>query len=451
MVEVPIKMHIQNLAKQAREACRLVALLPSQIRQTAMLKMAEELEARHEEIALANKEDVEGISKDLGPDVYRQALERIRIDEEDVGAMAEGIRAVAQQPDPIGEVTSSWNSVEGMQISRVRVPLGVVAVISEMGPAVMTESIAMCLKTGNVCFYRGGNDWFRTNSSIATICRDAAVAAGVPAEAIVFLDRPEREGALEVVRLPKFIDGVVPRGKAGLRRAVMEQSRVPVLGYDGGACHVYIDGDAEIPLAQSIVVNSKIQDPAASNSADTVLIHQSVTRQLLPGLVRRLLDEFKVDLIGCPKTTSLLGIMEMSGHKGIQPAKDEHYGQKFQSLTLVLKIVKDLDEAISHIAAYGPGHTDAIVTRDYSAAMRFVREVNSSAVLVNASTRLNNSTEMNLGPEMGMNTLQAFRRGPLTLHALTSEKYVGFGFGHLRHPHPVPQTYHDAMMLSPKF
>lgn len=451
MVEVPIKLYVQNLAQKAKAKAQSLGMVPAPIRKKALLGMADSLEERCEEVLEANKCDLEAIPKDLGTTAYRTVLDRIRISQETVQDMAQGILIVADQPDPVGEMTSCWNTIDGIQMARVRVPLGVIGIISEMGPEVTAQSIAICLKTANVCLCRGGKDWFETSKVVAKILQESAEQLGIPEGTIVFLDRPEREGVLELVRLPKYIDAVIPRGMGGLRRAVLEQARVPVIGYDGGASHVYVDGDADIPLAQTIAVNSKIQDPTASNAADTILIHQKVVRHLLPGLLRRFLEDFKVDVFGCPKTISLMGIMEMTGHKGITPAKEEHWGQKFQSLTVAIKVMKDMEEALEHIAAYGPGHTDTIVTRDYDAAMSFVQQVNSSAVLVNSSTRVHSGPELGLGPEIGMSTMSFHRRGPLVLNTLTSEKYVGFGSGHLRQPHPVPEAYEDAMMMSPKF
>ncbi len=451
MVEVPIKLYVQNLAQKAKAKAQSLGMVPAPIRKKALLGMADSLEERCEEVLEANKCDLEAIPKDLGTTAYRTVLDRIRISQETVQDMAQGILIVADQPDPVGEMTSCWNTIDGIQMARVRVPLGVIGIISEMGPEVTAQSIAICLKTANVCLCRGGKDWFETSKVVAKILQESAEKLGIPEGTIVFLDRPEREGVLELVRLPKYIDAVIPHGMGGLRRAVLEQARVPVIGYDGGASHVYVDGDADIPLAQTIAVNSKIQDPTASNAADTILIHQKVVRHLLPGLLRRFLEDFKVDVFGCPKTISLMGIMEMTGHKGITPAKEEHWGQKFQSLTVAIKVMKDMEEALEHIAAYGPGHTDTIVTRDYDAAMSFVQQVNSSAVLVNSSTRVHSGPELGLGPEIGMSTMSFHRRGPLVLNTLTSEKYVGFGSGHLRQPHPVPEAYEDAMMMSPKF
>jgi len=451
MVELPIKMYIHNLAKAAHEAIRPLALVTTQTRSQLLEDVITQIDHRRQEIVEANEQDLQAIPKDLEPDAYRQARDRVRFLDEDVSAMLDHVREVAAEPDPTGEVSQGWSTVDGLQMTKVRVPIGVLAVISDLGPNIVAESMAMCLRSGNVCILRGGKDWFKTNSAISKIFQDCVQSAGMPMAAVTFIDRPDREGILELTKLPKLINGVIPRGGPGLRKAIMEHARVPVLGYDGGPCHVYIDGDADLPLSQGVVVNSKIQDPSASNAADTVLVHQAMGRQLLPGLLRRLLEEFQVNVIGCPKTVALMGMMEMTGHKGITPAQEEDWGRKFESLTLAIKIVKDFDEALEHIAQFGPGHTDTIVTRDYATAMRFVREVDSSAVLVNASTRLNSGDQMGLGTEIGLNTSHFHLRGPLTLKALTTEKYIGLGTGQLRHPHPVPQAYQDAMMLSAKF
>ena len=454
MVEVPIKMHVQNLARIAYGAVRPFSLLSSQQRTTVLEVMAERLEERIDDVLSSNQEDLDAIPKDIGPEEFRKRRGRVMIIRDDVEQMVETIRRICSEPDPIGQEIQGWTSVDGLEISRVRVPIGVIGVISEFGPQVLAESVAMCIRSGNVCIVRGGRDWFLTNTTLMTVLKEAAEGQGMPKGGITFIDRPDdKDGVLELTRLPKLVHGVIPRGRAGLRKVILEQSRVPVLGYDGGLCHVYIDGEADVPLAQGIVVNSKAQDPLDSNSVDTLLVHQGLSRQLLPGLLRRLLSDFKVDLIGCPKTISLMGIweLELTGHKGIAKAKEEDWGQKSQSLKLGVKVVSNLEEAISHINTYSPGHTDTIVTRDYDAAMRFVREVNSSAVLVNASTRLHAGSELGLGPDMGVNTNRFHVRGPLTLQALTMEKIVGLGTGQLRHPHPIVSEYEDAAMLSAKF
>ncbi len=451
MVEVPLKLYVQGLAKQAHAAARPLALMTGRDRTLALRAMAERLEAGKEDILAANRRDLEAIPRDGSTDDYRKARDHITVTEDDVAEMVAFIRRMAEEPDPAGEVSQGWVTRDGLRLHRVRVPIGVIAVISECGPAVTVESLAMCLRSGNVCVLRGGREWFLTNAAVASVLRGAAEDHGVPPGAVTFVDRPDRDGVLELTRLRHLVHGVVPRGGAGLRKAVMEQSRVPVLGYDGGLCHVYVDKETDVPLAQSVVVNAKIQDPRAANALDALLVHQAVAQQLLPGLIRRLLSEFSVELVGCPKTVSMMGLMAMTGHRGIRPAAADEWEQKRQSLTLGIKIVGTFDEGLAHMAAAGPGHTAAIVTRNYETAMRFVREADAGAVLVNASTRLHAGTHMELGEELGMNVLPVPARGALTLRALMTDKYVGFGAGQLREPHPVPQAYQDAMMLSAKF
>ena len=451
MVEVPIKLYVQGLAKKAKEAVRPLARSSGAIRSRALENMRELLLEEKESILEANQQDLDVVSKDLDAQAYRQALDQVRITKDAFDEMVDGLNVIIEQPDPIGEIPRLWSTADGLQVSRMRVPIGVIAVVSDMGPQVLLNAVSMCLKTGNVCVYRGGTEWFHTNRALITCLQKAVEQAGLPIEGITFLDRPEPDAALEVVRLTKYVNGVIAKGKASLRKGIMEHARVPLIGYDGGVSHMYIDEGADIPLAQTLAVNAKIQDPAASNALDTLLVHHNVARPLLPGLIRRLLEEFRVDVRGCPKTVSMVGIMEMTDHLGIKEAGEKDWGQKFQSLVLAIKIVADLDDALNHIAQYEPGHTDTIVTRDYDAAMRFVREVDSSAVLINASTRLHSGDQFGLGPEIGMNTNHFHARGPVTLQTLTSEKFVALGTGQLQQPHPIPQAYEDAMMLSPKF
>lgn len=451
MVEIPLKIHVQNLARAAHHAARPLALLSGKKRTDALLTIAEHLKDATQEILDANRRDLDAVPTEGDKSLYRQTLDRIRFTAGTLDEMTEHIRSVALLPDPVGEVSRVWNTEEGMQVRRVRVPLGVIGVISEFAATVMTESVALCLKSGNVCFYRGGREWQETNVATAKIIQEALESEKFPPGTFTFLDRSEPEGALEICRHPKLVNAIIPRGKGGLRKAVLEQSRVPVLGFDGGPCQIFIDEDADLPLAQTVVVNSKVQDPTASNSLDTLLVHQTISRRLLPGLLRRLLEEWKVDLLGCPTTISIMGIMEMTGHKGIGETSDETWSKKFQSPTLAIKVVNSLDEAIAHTARYGPGHTASIITRDYMNAMKFVQEVDACAVFVNASTRLHHGPRLGLGPELGMNVSPFHTRGPITLESLTAEKIVGLGSGQLSHPHPVPHAYEDAMMMSPKF
>ncbi|WP_447972537.1 glutamate-5-semialdehyde dehydrogenase [Nitrospira sp. Kam-Ns4a] len=451
MVEVPVKIYMTKLADRARAAARPLGLLPGPVRDAALLAMADRLVADEERILEANREDIQSIGKTLegepNKEAIKEAVERVRLTAEAVAELAEGLRRIAELPDPVGEVTRMWRRPNGMQVSRVRVPIGVIGVITDLGPSALIESAGLCLKAGNVCIFRAGVEAFRTTAAVAASLGVAAEQAGLPAGALSFVERTEKEAVLELLRMTKHVDALVPRGGAGLRKVVVEQSRVPILCHDGGVSHVYVDADADLPMAQNIVVNSKLQRPGAANACDTLLVHQAVARTLIPGLVRRLLDEFKVEVRGCPKTIALTGSQPMTGHKAVVEATEEDWGRQFLSKTLAMKMVKDMDEALDHIARYGPGQTDTIVTRDYAAAMRFAREVDAAAVLVNASTRLHAGTEFGLGGEIGISTGRVHARGPIGIEALTCEKYVVLGTGQLRQPHPVPVAYEDAIML----
>lgn len=451
MVEVPAKIYVTNLAKRAREAARPLALLSSGIKARALAAMAERVSVEAAAILEANRQDVESIGTHLeqgsDKDSVKAAVDRVRLTAEAIRGMADRMTQIAELPDPVGEVTRMWRQPNDMQVSRVRVPIGVIGIVSDSSPIVTTEAVALCLKSGNVCVVRGGPEWNRSGSLIATILREAAEQAGVPTGAITFIERPEREAAIELLRQSKFLDAIVPRGSAGLRQTVMEQSRLPVLCHDLGVCRVYVDADADLPVAQNIVVNSKVQLPSASNAADTLLVHQSIARALVPALVRRLLDEFKVEVRGCPKTITLTGSQSLTGYQAVKEATDEDWSRQFLSKTIAIKLVQDMDEALDHMARYGPGHTDTIVTRDYARAMRFVRETDSSAVLVNVSTRMHDGALLGLGGEIGISTSRLHARGPLALEELTCQKYVVLGTGQLRQPHPVPVTYEDAIML----
>ena len=451
MVEVPLKLYVRGLLKEAKAVARSMAGLSSQQKNQALQAMADALVEHKTRILEANQRDIDAIPKDGDKQVYRQSLERIRLDEEGIQQMVERLLDFLAYPDPVGEVSQAWMTPDGLHVHMVRAPLGVLGIISDMGPFMTVDSFGMCVKTNNVCVYRGGAEWLHTYEVVYRCLQEAAVKEGVPENGLIFLDRAAPEAALEVAKQPQYIQAVIPRGRASLRNGLLEHARVPIIGFDGGLCHVYIDQRADIPLAQTIAVNSKVQSPTAANAMDTLLVHKDVYRYVLPGLTRRLLQEYKVVLNGCPKTVAMLGFMEMTGYLGIKNAENVDWDKKFQSLAMNIKVVKDRQEALDHIAHYSPGHTDTIVTRDYDFAMQFTREVDSSAVLVNASTRLHGGEQFGLGPELGSNSRRLQDRGPLTLSKLTIEKYMVLGSGQLQLPHPLPTAYEDAMMLSSKF
>lgn len=451
MVEVPVKIVVTNLLKKAKEATRQMALLRTKQKNDILVSVAERMTDQEASILKANEQDVKNVGKTFEGEGNRErvkeAVDRVRLTPDGVKAMVETIRRVADLPDPVGDVPEMEQRPNGMQVSRVRAPIGVLAIISEFGPQTMAESVALCLKSGNVCVYRSGAEWTLTNAVLGAIWSKAAEEGGVPSGGLTFIDRPEKEAAVELFRQPKYVDAVIPKGGAGLRKAVLEQSRVPVLCHDGGVNIIYIDSDTDLPLAQNIVVNSKVQDAKAANSVDTLLIHQETARNLVPALIRRVLDEFKVEVRGCPKTNSLIGSQSFTSYKTVKEATEEDWTQQFLSANLAVKIVASLDEALDHLARYAPVYTAAIVTRDYETAMRFAREVEAAAVIVNASTRLHDAEQFGLGRQVGVSTGRIHARGPIALEQLTCEKYVVLGTGQLRHPHPVPITYEDAIML----
>jgi glutamate-5-semialdehyde dehydrogenase len=413
--------------------------------------MADRVAQDEAAILSANERDVDALGKSFGSEVSKDRLKaavaRVRMTPDDVKEMAERLRAIADQPDPVGAVTGRWERPDGLQVSRVRVSIGIIGIISELPPLVTVESIALCLKSGNVSVFRGAPDWSQTHEVIGKGLREAAGQQGIPPDAWVFIDRPEKDVAVELIRSGRALDAIIPRGGAGLRKAVLEGARMPVLCHDGGQTYLYVDADVDLPLVQNVVINSKVQRPVATNALDTLLVQQGVARQFLPALINRLLVEFKIDVRGCPKTLALMGQMPISGHTSIIPAAEEDWSRQFQSPTLAVKMVADMDEAMTHIAEHGLCMTAVIATSNYSSALRFTREVDASAVFVNASSRLHDAEGFGFGSDIGLSSARLHAKGPIGLEQLTCEKYVVFGNGQLRMPHPVPETYFDAIML----
>jgi glutamate-5-semialdehyde dehydrogenase len=451
MPEVPVKLYIDKILKPCREIARSLAVLPGPTKDRALRAMAEQLAADEEKILAANEKDVDAVGKSYEADVMKDrmkaAVARVRMTADDVKEMVERLRIIADRPDPVGAVTSRQERPDGLQVSRVRVPIGVIGVISEMNPLATVESLALCLKSGNVCVFRGAPEWVLTHQAIETGLREAAEKSGVPAGGWILIERPEKEVAIELMRAVKILDGIIPRGGAGLRKAVMEQSKMPVLSSDAGLTHLYVDADTDIPMAQNMVINSKVQLIGAGNALDTLLVQQIVARQFLPPLINRLLDEFKIEVRACPKTMALMGQMAMTGHTSITPASESDWHTQFQAPVLAVKMVTNMEEALAHIVEQGPCMTAVIATTRYESAMRFTREVDASAVLVNASSRLHAGDSFGFGSDIGLSGSRLHAKGPFGLEQLTCEKYVAFGSGQLRLPHPVPEAYFDAIML----
>ena len=451
MPEVPVKLYVDKLLKDSRSLAKRLALLQGAEKDRALRAMADCVEADADVILAANAKDVDAVGKsyekDMIKDRMKAAVARVRMTADSIKEIADRLRMIADLPNPVGAMTGRWERPDGLQVSRVRVPIGVIGVVSEMNPLVTVESIALCLKSGNLCIFRGAPEWNLTHQAVESALRSGAEKSGLSTSAWILVGRQEKEIAVELMRAGKSLDALIPRGGPGLRKAMVEQAKVPVLCHDGGLTQLYVDGETDIPLAQNIVINSKVQLAGAANALDTLLVEQVIGRQFLPPLINRLLEQFKVEVRGCPKTVALMGQMAMTGHTAIVPATDADWRTQFQGPVLAVKMVEGLDEAVAHIAEYGPCLTAVIATSRYDSAQRFTHEVDAGAVLVNASSRLNAGDALGLGTDVGLSGSRLHAKGPIGLEQLTCEKFVAFGSGQLRLPHPVPETYFDAIML----
>jgi glutamate-5-semialdehyde dehydrogenase len=340
-----------------------------------------------------------------------------------VEGMAGGLRQVASLPDPVGEVTEGWVRPNGLRIEKVRVPLGVVAIIYENRPNVTSDAFGLCLKSGNTAFLRGSSGAIESNLAIAAVLREAVAKSGLPEDALVLVDDTSREAAVEFMRQRDYVDCLIPRGGPSLIRSILDHATVPYVIDGDGNCHVYVDATADLSMAAEIVVNAKTQRPSVCNAAETLLVHEAVVADFLPALERRLDG---VDLVGDDAARQAVGTGRM------EPATEDDWAQEFLALKLAVRVVPSLDEAIDHIARYSSGHSEAIVTRDLEAADRFTREVDAAAVLVNASTRFVDGEEFGFGAEIGISTQKLHARGPMGLRQLTTEKYVVRGSGQVR-------------------
>ena len=417
---VPVLDYVLKLMLKAKQASRRLASLPTATKDQALLAMAEALEAKVDELLAANDQDLKAFEMSSAT---KAVADRLRLTEKRIVEMAAGIREVAKLPDPLGAMSAMWTRPNGMKVGRIRVPIGVIGIIYESRPNVTADSAALCLKSGNVCVLRGGSEAIQSNTAIATILSEASEKTGIPPGAITFVDRTDREVVPVLLKQDRFIDLIIPRGGESLMKLIGEHSTIPVVKHDAGVCHIYVDADADSVMAENICVNAKVQRPSTCNAMETLLIHQSVARTLLSKLAPSL-TAAKVEIRGCPKTCQLI--------PGAKPASEQDYGKEFLDLILAVKIVKNMDEAMEHIAQYGSRHTEAIVTSDYGRAMRFLKEVDAGAVLVNASTRLNDGYQFGLGAEIGISTSRIHARGPMGLKELTCSKFIVLGGGQLR-------------------
>jgi len=420
MAVTGVRELVEGRARAAREASRLLAVASSRVKSEALAQMARGVEEKVAAILEANRADLE---RARGQGHPRAFLDRLTLTDARVEDMAAGIRQVAALPDPVGETVRMWRRPNGMEVGRVRVPLGVVAIIYESRPNVTADAAALCVKSGNACVLRGGREALESNTVIAAILAKGLEKAGLPLEAIGFIDVPDREAVDLLLTLDRWVDLVVPRGGEAFVRMVTERATIPVLKHDKGLCHVYVDADADLGMATEITLNAKVHRPGVCNAMETLLVHADVAGAFLPGVTTRL-REAGVEVRGCPRTREVV--------PWTTPAVPEDWSTEYLDLTLAVRVVGDLDGAITHIREYGSGLAEAIVTRDYGRARRFLAEVDAACVLVNASTRLVDGREFGMGAELGISTSKLHARGPVGVEELTTMKFVVMGSGQLR-------------------
>jgi glutamate-5-semialdehyde dehydrogenase len=350
-------------------------------------------------------------------------LDRLLLTDARIRQMADGIEEVIALPDPVGEVLKMWRRPNGLWVGRMRIPLGVIGIIYESRPNVTADAAALCVKSGNAVVLRGGSEAIRSNTAIARILRDALSESGLPDDSVSIIERTDRSAIDCMLAAEEFIDLIIPRGGEGLIRSVAEKSRIPVIKHYKGVCHIYVDEDADIGQAVQVCVNAKVQRPGVCNAMETLLVHEKAAPGFLPAVASELVRS-GVELRGCPKTLRLL---PQAG-----PASEEDWGTEYLDLILAVKVVSSMEEAMEHIRRYGSLHTEAILTKDHARAMRFVREVDSSLVLVNASTRFNDGFQLGLGAEIGISTSKIHAFGPMGLEELTTTKFIAFGDGQVR-------------------
>lgn len=411
---------IKDLALKAKKASYAVAGANTEQKNRALLLMADELENKKQELQAENEKDLEN-GKSAG--LSTAMLDRLRLTDKVISQMSQGLREIAALPDPVGELSDMISRPSGIQVGRMRIPLGLVAIIYESRPNVTADAAALCLKSGNATLLRGGSEAIHSNKAIAAILQDSLEKVGLPKEAVTVLEVTDREAIRHMLKLDEIIDIVIPRGGEGLIRFVAENSRIPVIKHYKGTCHVYVDAAADPNMAIKIIINAKTQRTGVCNAAETMLVHQNIADEFLPLAYKALVDK-GVEIRGCVNTLKVL--------LDVKEATEEDWPAEYLDLILAVKVVSNLDEAIEHIRKYGSLHTETIVTNDHSAAMRFIREVDSSSVMINASTRFADGFEYGLGAEIGISTSKLHAYGPMGLRELTAQKFVVFGNGNIR-------------------
>jgi glutamate-5-semialdehyde dehydrogenase len=411
---------VLSIAKAARKASQALSYLPTSIKNQVLNQIADELSNNTDYLKRENEKDIDDAHK---KGLSAALIDRLTLNDKVIKGMIEGIREVVQLTDPVGETVRMWRRPNNLLVGKVRIPLGVIGIIYESRPNVTVDAASLCLKSGNAVILRGGKEAIHSNRALAGIMQEALKRNDVPEAAIQLIPIVEREAVYEMLKLEDLIDLIIPRGGEELIRAVVERSRIPVIKHYKGVCHIFVDAHADEEMAESVVINSKVQRPGVCNALETLLIHQEIVPSFLPRIVARLEKE-GVEVRACEKGRKTV--------PDLKEANEEDWHQEYLDLILSIKVVSDIDEAINHIAEYGSMHTEAIITSDYSNAQIFLQKVNSSVVLVNASTRFNDGNQLGLGSEIGISTTKLHAFGPMGLNELTTLKFVVYGNGQIR-------------------
>ncbi len=415
-----VETTILEMAKSAQSAAGDLSRCPTDRKNAALLKIADQLEADAERIKSENAKDVSA-ARESG--LSKAMIDRLTVTDGTISGMVQGLREVVQLTDPVGTTSETWIRPNGLEVCRMRIPLGVIGIIYESRPNVTIDAAGLCLKAGNAVILRGGSEALNSNRALAETVAKALSASGLPETAVQIVPVRDREAVNHLLQQEETVDLIIPRGGEGLIRFVAENSKIPVLKHYKGVCHVYVDKSADLYMAEEICLNAKVQRPGVCNAMETLLIHQSPAPEFLPKMAERFVQA-GVELRGCPETCKIVS--------AAKPAEEADWYAEYLDLILAVRVVDDMDAAMAHIAAYSSNHTEAIVTSDYQRSRRFLREVDASVVLVNASTRFNDGGELGLGAEMGISTSKLHAYGPMGVNELTTTKFVVRGNGQLR-------------------
>ncbi|MCK7504333.1 MAG: glutamate-5-semialdehyde dehydrogenase [Desulfobacterales bacterium] len=415
-----VQSTIKKIAEDALTASRRLSHISANTKNAGLLRMADELILHRDFILSENSRDLAG-AREKG--LSAAMVDRLTVKDATIEAMAQGLREVAALPDPVGKVTSMWRRPNGLLVGRMRIPLGVIGIIYESRPNVTVDASALCLKSGNAVILRGGSEAIHSNLAIASVLQDVLKESPLPAKAIQIIPFTDREAVSTMLQLDECIDLIIPRGGEELIRAVVAQSKIPVIKHYKGVCHIFVDARADLDMAVNICFNAKVQRPGVCNAMETLLVHSDIAPVFLPKMAEKM-QKAGVLLKGCEKTRKIL--------KNIDAATEEDWYTEYLDLILAVRVVTSLDEAIAHIEKYGSLHTESIITKDYANSQRFLNEVNSSTVLVNASTRFSDGFELGLGAEIGISTTKLHAFGPMGLEELTTSKFIIYGEGQVR-------------------